>query len=169
MSPLLFYCPYDTVTYTGRFAYNHMNRSVSRLEKFSIVKKGYNPTEVDTYVETLEQVIKSYKDKDNAIKNALISAQVAADNVVKNAHLQAVEYKQQIGKQLAFVQESIAAQRQKIQAFQEMYRTMMQEYLKDMTDKDIKPLYGRLDEIDNLIVRLKDMDDIQPESTPEAN
>jgi len=61
------------------------------MESFSIVKRGYDPHEVDSYIERLEQIIKSYKDKDNSINNAIVSAQVAADNILKNAHLEITE------------------------------------------------------------------------------
>ena len=70
-------------------SWQYKAEGVCPLEQFTYVKRGYDPEEVEKYITTLEQVIKSYKDKDNAIKNAIISAQVAADNVVKNARLQA--------------------------------------------------------------------------------
>jgi hypothetical protein len=34
--------------------------------KFNISKKGYDMEEVDSYIKTLETVIKSYKEKDSA-------------------------------------------------------------------------------------------------------
>ena len=134
------------------------------METFSYVKRGYNPEEVDAYINTLEQVIKSYKDKDNAIKNAIISAQVAADNVVKNAHLQAAEYKQRIARQLVYVQESIEIQRRKLQAFQDVYSNIVRKYLRELEEGHMLDLYSRLDEMDDLIKSLKDMDDFSPDS-----
>ena len=136
------------------------------METFSYVKRGYNPEEVDAYINTLEQVIKSYKDKDNAIKNAIISAQVAADNVVKNAHLQAAEYKQRIARQLVYVQESIEIQRRKLQAFQDVYSNIVRKYLRELEEGHMLDLYGRLDEMDDLVKSLKDMDDFNPDSLP---
>ena len=35
--------------------------------KFKIVKKGYDPTEVNDYIDDLESVVKAYKDKESVI------------------------------------------------------------------------------------------------------
>lgn len=134
------------------------------LEQFTYVKRGYDPEEVDRYISTLEQVVKSYKEKDNAIKNAIISAQIAADNMVKNAKAQADEYKGQIGKELDKVTDEVNRQRVKIQAFQDVYAGLVRKYLTDIDDKEISELYSRLDDIDKMIVRLKETDIVPPVS-----
>jgi len=132
------------------------------LEQFTYVKRGYDPEEVDRYISTLEQVVKSYKEKDNAIKNAIISAQVAADNMVKNAKAQAEEYKGQIAKELDKVSIEVDRQRMRIQAFQDVYSGLVRKYLTDINEKDISDLYSRLDEVDKFIERLKEVDIIPP-------
>jgi len=128
------------------------------LEQFTQVKRGYDPQEVDEYIATLEQVIKSYKDKDNAIKNAIISAQVAADNMIKNAKLQADEYKGQIVKELEKVRQEVDRQRMRIQAFQDVYNGLIRKYLTEMDGGDISELHKRLDDVDNLIAVLMEAD-----------
>ena len=139
------------------------------MEQFSFVKRGYDPEEVDKYIATLEQVIKSYKDKDNAIKNAIISAQVAADNMIKNAKLQADDYKVQIVKELEKVREEVGRQRMRIQAFQDVYSGLIRKYLTDLEDEDTNELYSRLDDVDRLINVLMDTDMITiPDDTPPA-
>ncbi|MCL1883238.1 MAG: DivIVA domain-containing protein [Defluviitaleaceae bacterium] len=132
------------------------------MEQFTYVKRGYDPEEVDRYISTLEQVVKSYKEKDNAIKNAIISAQVAADNMVKNAKAQAEEYKGQIAKELDKVSIEVDRQRMRIQAFQDVYSGLVRKYLTDINEKDISDLYSRLDEVDKFIERLKEVDIIPP-------
>ena len=128
------------------------------MEQFTQVKRGYDPQEVDEYIATLEQVIKSYKDKDNAIKNAIISAQVAADNMIKNAKLQADEYKGQIVKELEKVRQEVDRQRMRIQAFQDVYNGLIRKYLTEMDGGDISELHKRLDDVDNLIAVLMEAD-----------
>ena len=134
------------------------------METFTIVKRGYNPEEVDAYIATLEQVIKSYKDKDNAIKNAIISAQVAADNIVKNAHLQAGDYKNKVARQLANMKETIAIQRVRVKSFQELYIKMLQNYIKEFNEQDIKELIKNIDEIELTVHRMSEMEENKPES-----
>ena len=56
-------------------------------EKFTIVKRGYDTSEVEQYITQLETVIRGYKEKDNAINSALISAQIAANNILRNGEI----------------------------------------------------------------------------------
>jgi len=137
------------------------------LESFTYVKRGYDPDEVDKYIATLESVIKSYKDKDNAIKNAIISAQVAADNMIKNARLQADDYKGQIVQELEKVRQEVERQRMRLHAFQDVYTGLIRKYLTTLDENDMTELHTRLDDIDRLIVRLMDTD-IAP-SVPTEN
>jgi len=124
------------------------------MESFSIVKRGYNPQEVDEYIETLEQVIKSYKDKDNAIKNAIISAQVAADNILKNTHLEAAEYKNRTLEQLRRVYESVEVQRSRMQAFQDDYNNMLHKYIRPFEESDAAAIFERIDELERYLREL---------------
>jgi hypothetical protein len=128
------------------------------LEQFSYVKRGYSPEEVNKYIATLEQVIKSYKEKDNAIKNAIISAQVAADNVVRNAHMQAHEYKKKISQQLVQVSAAIDAERMRLQAFHDVYSGLMRKYLYEIETADMFEMSRRLDDMEKLISDLLEMD-----------
>jgi len=128
------------------------------MEQFSYVRKGYNPEEVDRYVSTLEQVILSYKEKDNAIKNALISAEIAADNVIKNARLQADDYRGKIIRQLSTIMDSVERQRQWLRQFQDEYNELVQRYLRSMDGRELNDLHARLDEMDALIRELSDAD-----------
>jgi len=133
------------------------------MESFSIVKRGYNPQEVDEYIETLEQVIKSYKDKDNAIKNAIISAQVAADNILKNTHLEAAEYKTRTLDQLRHIYESIETQRNRMQSFQNDYNDMLQKYLRAFEESDAAVTFERIDELEKYLRELSASVEEQPE------
>ena len=126
------------------------------MESFSIVKRGYNPQEVDEYIETLEQVIKSYKDKDNAIKNAIISAQVAADNILKNTHLEAAEYKANTLAQLRHIYDSVEIQRSHLQAFHDDYAEMLRKYLQQIEASDLNLVYERIDELERYLRELND-------------
>ena len=114
------------------------------MEHFTFVKRGYDPEEVDKYITTLEQVIKSYKDKDNYIKNTMISAQMTADNVVKNAQAEAESYKIQIGEQLVGMRGTLDRQRASLQNFQ---RSL-----------DLSDMFARIDEMDAAIAALQGLE-----------
>jgi len=124
------------------------------MESFSMVKRGYNPQEVDEYIDTLEKVIKSYKDKDNAIKNAILSAQVAADNILKNTHLEVAEYKTRTLAQLRHIYESVETQRSRLQAFQDDYNDMLRKYLKAFDETDVAFINSRIDELEKYLREL---------------
>ena len=128
------------------------------MEQFTFVKRGYDPEEVDKYITTLEQVIKSYKDKDNAIKNAIISAQVAADNVVRNAQAQAESYKVQISDQLTEMRNTLDMQRRRLQAFHETYANMMRKYIKDIEQAEMADLFSKIDEMEMAISDLQGLE-----------
>jgi len=142
------------------------------LEQFTYVKRGYDPEEVDKYIATLEQVIKSYKDKDNAIKNAIISAQVAADNMIENAKAQAREYKAQIARELEKARIEIDRQRMRIQAFQDVYSGLVRKYLTEIDGNDMNSLYSHLDGVEKVLAHLMDEDappsaqSLTPSSSP---
>jgi len=128
------------------------------LERYPLVKRGYDPEAVDNDIQTLENVIKSYKDKDNAIKNAIISAQVAADNMIKNAKMQADEYKAQIVRELDNVRREVARERLKVQEFQNTYESLILRHLTPIDKTEVSGINSRLNEIDRLIDHLMQTD-----------
>ena len=56
------------------------------MPTFTTTKNGYTPMEVDAYINSLEQEIKVYKEKETAINKAIISAQMASDKMIKQAN-----------------------------------------------------------------------------------
>ena len=124
-------------------------------DKFAYVKQGYNPSEVDSYVDSLETVIKSYKEKDSAIKNAIVSAQVAAENIIKNAELEAQEMKSKTLLELKAISDSIAKQREYIKDFQNDYNQMLSKYLRSFDEADLINVYSSVNEMENYLFSLK--------------
>jgi len=135
------------------------------LDQFTYVKRGYDPEEVDKYITTLEQVIKSYKDKDNAIKNAIISAQVAADNIARNAQMQADSYKIQISEQLVEMRETLDRQRMSLQAFQESYAKMVRRCIQELEQSNMADLFTRLEEMETAIADLQGLEAVSGSTT----
>ncbi|MCL1998635.1 MAG: DivIVA domain-containing protein [Turicibacter sp.] len=124
------------------------------METFNIVKRGYSPQEVDEYIQTLERVIKSYKDKDNAIKNAIISAQVAADNIIKTAKQEVKEYKTQVFNQMKIIYDTIEQQRVQIDTFQSDYNKLVQKHLKPIENSEMSAVYGHIESLERKLQEL---------------
>lgn len=122
------------------------------MEKlFNIVKKGYDQSEVDKYIETLETMIKGYKEKDDSIKNAIINAQVAADNIIKNAEMEAEKIKFRAIKALNEIQTSVAAQKLIVKNFQEEYNRLTNKYLHSIGNDEISNVFSKVSELEEFI------------------
>ena len=138
-------------------------------DKFGYSKQGYNIPEVDSYVDQLENVIKSYKEKDSAIKNAIVSAQVAAENIVKNAELEAQEMKRKTLADLKTITDSLERQKESIKSFQNDYNVMLGKYLKNFEESDLISVFSAVNEMENYLFTLKKdisgEDGVQPKSS----
>ena len=83
---------------------------------------------------------------------------MAADNITKNAKLQADEYKAQIVRELDNVRKEVERERAKVEEFQDMYAKLVRKYLTKLDDGEMSGLHSRLDEIDRLIDHLMETD-----------
>ncbi len=122
------------------------------MAEFSIVKKGYDPDEVNEYIGKLEEIIKSYKEKDAAIKNAIVSAQVAADNIIKNAELEAMSRKYKTIEMFNALQVDINKQKSIVKTFQADYNNLIRKYLLEFNDVEFLQLFGTLNTLEENIV-----------------
>ncbi len=122
------------------------------MAEFSIVKKGYDQDEVQAYINKLEEVIKSYKEKDLAIKNAIVSAQVAADNIVKNAELEAMSRKYKTMEILNAMHADISRQKAIIKTFQADYNNLIKKYLVDFNDVEFLAIFNTLNDLEENLV-----------------
>ena len=121
---------------------------------FSYVKKGYNPVEVDNYIETLENVVKSYKEKDSAIKNAIINAQIAADNIIRDAERKSNDMSVQAIKKVDLIRTSISTQRSLVKSFQDDYNALVGKYVSNFEQKDVLPVYASISELEEYLTSL---------------
>jgi len=133
--------------------------------EFSIVKRGYDPEEVKAELAELRAVLDSYKQKDAAIKNAILNAQVAADNIIQNAKNQAEEFKVQLARELDKVRVEVDRERNRVQDFQEQYTALVGKYVKTFDTADTTGLYASLDNIEKAIDSLVSAVPV-PDNTP---
>lgn len=129
---------------------------------FQIVRKGYNPDEVDAYIEELENQLNEYKDKSSTINKAIINAQIAADNIIKAAHSEtekilsqakkeAVELKQTTINQIKYLKLNIANQKNLINNFRKDYEFLTEKYLNPLVTSDTDKVFDKLTEIEEKI------------------
>ncbi len=125
------------------------------IGKFGYKKNGYDPEEVDNYINSLESVLKSYKEKDAAIKNAIVNAQIAADNIIKNAEFQANDIKSTAVSQMTNFAGTIQTQKTLIKEFQDDYKYLIQKYVLDFQENEFVKLYEKLNQIEEYFNTLK--------------
>lgn len=133
------------------------------MEEFTIVKRGYSPEEVDYYIGKLERIIDEYKEKDSSITNAIINAQVAADNIIKNAHLASEEIRSTTITHLDTVYKSINKQKEIVKDFQEQYYELVSKYLRDAETTDFLDIFSSINELENYMASLKKGQALQKE------
>ncbi len=129
---------------------------------FQIVRKGYNPDEVDAYIEDLENQLNEYKEKSSTINKAIINAQIAADNIIKAAHAETEKILSQANKeateltettinQIKFLKLNIANQKNLIDNFRKDYKFLTEKYLNPLVTSDTDKVFDKLTEIEKLI------------------
>ena len=122
-------------------------------DRFEYVKRGYNPLAVDEYIETLETVLKSYKEKDSAIKNAILNAQLAADNIIQNARLRSDEIKETSAKQLQELTDSISYHKQNLKDFKGEYNGLLTKYLHSVNENEFQAIDTKILNLEETLKR----------------
>jgi len=127
-----------------------------KMQRFNTMRNGYNIEEVNSYIATLENALAEYKEKDSAITNTMINAQIAADNIVKNAHLEAKDIRQETIAHLDSVSESLDKQRRMVTRFEKDYKELTERYLSNVEATHFKEALDKVDELDACLNALKE-------------
>jgi len=126
------------------------------MPRFNTMKNGYNIEEVNNYIQALESALAEYKEKDAAITNTMINAQIAADNIIKNANLEAKSIRQETVDHLNSVADSLDKQRRMINRFERDYKELVERYLVNINGSDFKAAFASVDELDACLKNLKE-------------
>lgn len=121
------------------------------MQEFTIIKRGYDPEEVDKYVGKLERELDEYKEKDSAIANAILNAQIAADNIVRNANVQSEEIVSKALTHLEYIGNSIYKQKEIVKELQGEYDTLVNKYLKNIQSKDFLDVFSSINELQSYL------------------
>ena len=125
-------------------------------DRFNMVKKGYDPNEVDDYISKLERIITEYKDKDAAIKNAIINAQVAADDILERANLEAEKTKLDALRQVSDIRNSISTQKRLVGEFVEDYQAFVKRYINEFSEIHTSVIYGKIKQLEDYFDSVKE-------------
>ncbi|MCL2397299.1 MAG: DivIVA domain-containing protein [Defluviitaleaceae bacterium] len=120
-------------------------------DKFGYVKRGYDPAAVDARIEKLEAEIKAMKDRETIINTAIVSAQQASVDIVKNAKNQGRIIRENTAKQLEDIATSVDSQRQLLGDFTREYNAVAEKYLKFADSDEFKAAFKKIDELESML------------------
>lgn len=114
---------------------------------FNLVKKGYDPEEVQEYIQLLDKEIKTYKDKEQFISSALVEAQITAKNIIEDAKKQAQKIEDDAVDKLKDIKNKIEKSKEKIYQFQEDYTNFTKRFEASFNETELNKLLTSLDSI----------------------
>ena len=124
------------------------------MKDFTIVRKGFDTTEVDTYIVNLEAEIAKrdkkldeYRSKEDAINRAVVDAQLIADAIVAKARAEAATIKKDASKELEALRSQALTLRTNLVDFQESYNRILRRYLFASHCTDMNQLFNRLESL----------------------
>ncbi|MDR1210072.1 MAG: DivIVA domain-containing protein [Clostridiales bacterium] len=117
-------------------------------DRFSYVKRGYDPEETDLYIETLERELKSYKEKDNSIRNAILNAQIAADSIILNAKNESRAIRENALQHVNEIRASVSTQRALLNEFHREYTQLLDKYMHRVRSEDFDVVLKKINELE---------------------
>ena len=140
------------------------------MKVFSIERRGYSPREVDAYVRELEAQLaqkdtqlSEYRQKEAAINQSVVEAKLLANKIVEDAKVEADAIHRNALDSMADIKDKTTAMHAKLQAFQQDYNRILQQYLVAVRCSDMVQIFDDLDKfMDNLGMNQKE------EAAPEA-
>ncbi|MCR5005390.1 MAG: DivIVA domain-containing protein [Clostridiales bacterium] len=124
------------------------------MKDFTIVRKGFDTTEVDSYIVDLEnelkkkdQLIEEYRDRENAINKAVIEAQLTADSIIAKAREDAAHIRSDVTAELGSLREDALRLRGNLIEFQESYNRLLRRYLYNSHCEDMNQIFDRLSQV----------------------
>ena len=124
------------------------------MKDFTIVRRGFDTTEVDSYIAGLENEIEKrnhtiarYREQEDAINRAVIEAQITADSIIKKANEDASRIHQEAASELGAIRAEAMKLRANLAEFQESYNRLLRRYLYTGHCEDMTQIYDRLESV----------------------
>ena len=136
-------------------------------QKFAVIRRGYDPVEVDTYIHELESIVSTrnqelnvYKEKEAAINGSVIEAKQLAEKIVneaeakavsirKEAELDAEKMHQEALDKMQDIRSKVSEMHGKLEEFKKAYNQILQQYLLSVRSKDMTALFEDLESFMN--------------------
>ncbi len=124
------------------------------MKDFTIVRKGFDTTEVDSYIvdlenklEKRERELQEYRAKESAILRSVIDAQLMADNIIAKAKEDASHIRADVTAELGELRKDALRLRTNLTQFQESYNRLLRRYLYAGHCEDMTQIFDRLEKI----------------------
>ena len=122
------------------------------MKTFTFCRRGYDPAEVDPYIQELQAVINNqaaklsaFQEKEAAINRSVIDAQLLAEDIHSKALTEATELRQKTLDELGDIKNQVLALHQKLLAFQSEYTRILQQYLVSLRCEEMTSLFKDID------------------------
>ncbi|MDR1703220.1 MAG: DivIVA domain-containing protein [Clostridiales bacterium] len=149
-------------------------------DRFPYVKRGYDPSAVDRRIDDLELAMREYREKDASITNAIMSAQLAADEIIRkaktaaeaimeNARAMSVELTDNSSQKLSSVVRFIQNHRKELTAFKDDYEALLSKYYLALDVSEIAMAEKKAGELEAYLQKFIDAELKDASSPPEDN
>ena len=122
------------------------------MKVFSTERRGYSPSEVDSYLRELEAqlaqrdlLLGEYRQKEAAINQSVVEAKLLANKIVEDAKVEAEMIHKNALDSMANIKAQTAAMHAKLQGFQQDYNRILQQYLVAVRCTDMVQIFDDLD------------------------
>ncbi len=124
------------------------------MKDFTIVRKGFDTTEVDSYIVDLENTLEKkekelqeYRSKESAINRSVIDAQIMADSILAKAKEDAAHIRADVTAELGELRKEAMTLRTNLTQFQESYNRLLRRYLYTGHCEDMTQIFDRLEKV----------------------
>jgi len=136
-------------------------------DHFPYVRKGYDAGLVDKRIEELETELREYREKDATISNAILSAQTAADEIIRKANIAAdtiiqnarnlsAKLNETSAGQVMLIIGSVKEQRRQLGEFKEEYAALLNKYILQIDESDISQAEKKSIELEGYLQKFVD-------------
>lgn len=122
------------------------------MKTFNTVRRGYDPAEVDSYVQELEaqmqsknKQIEEYRQKEAAINQSVVEAKLLANKIIDEANADAQKIHQEAVDSMTDIKKQTQAMHEKLKLFQKEYNHILQQYLVSIRCTDLVHIFNDLD------------------------
>ena len=128
-------------------------------QKFEVIRRGYDPVEVDSYIHELEAIVSQrnqelsvYREKEAAINGSVIEAKQLAEKIIKDAEADAASIREEAKNDavkmhqdaldgMHEIRAKVTKMHHKLEEFKNGYNQLVQQYLLQTKAKDMTALF----------------------------